>query len=365
MDYPKSVAGVGLVNGKFIDENEQTGQQGSLIPALWGNDVTDEILAVQVAGGQVPDETKTNQLLLAIQKLIQQGAGVLAFSLTDLPTTNIGPIVVKEVMEVWGWSSSAYFTGYRSPLCGRPLDGHTASPLPSEVDATGGVLSKTAYAGLWGTHGKTILWSCKPTGQRTSVHITSSMWMRTPSGCRTCAICFVATQALTLTLQMLGPWVAASLTRSRTSQAPGQMTSCETQQTHREPLQPALATGQGLLERQAAAMASHSTPRVWRAPPAKHAAETSPSCRACIPRRECVAHRPRLGSAEKCGSNRTAPGSTCANSKAAPAACAVVDLDAGGVTFKSIRLARIRGPGICSFFNRDKEVSWKRMKKEC
>ena len=150
MDYPKSVAGVGLVNGKFIDENEQTGQQGSLIPALWGNDVTDEILAVQVAGGQVPDETKTNQLLLAIQKLIQQGAGVLAFSLTDLPTTNIGPIVVKEVMEVWGWSSSAYFTGYRSPLCGRPLDGHTASPLPSEVDATGGVLSKTAYAGLWG-----------------------------------------------------------------------------------------------------------------------------------------------------------------------------------------------------------------------
>jgi len=150
MDYPKSVAGVGLVNGKFIDENEQTGQQGSLIPALWGNDVTDEILAVQAAGGQVPDETKTNQLLLAIQKLIQQGAGVLAFSLTDLPKANIGPIIVKEVMEVWGWSSSAYFTGYRSPLCGRPLDGHTASPLPSEIDATGGVLSKTAYAGLWG-----------------------------------------------------------------------------------------------------------------------------------------------------------------------------------------------------------------------
>ena len=150
MDYPKSVAGVGLVNGKFIDENEQTGQQGSLIPALWGNDVTDEILAVQAAGGQVPDETKTNQLLLAIQKLIQQGAGVLAFSLTDLPKTNVGPIIVKEVMEVWGWSSSAYFTGYRSPLCGRPLDGHTASPLPSEIDATGGVLSKTAYAGLWG-----------------------------------------------------------------------------------------------------------------------------------------------------------------------------------------------------------------------
>lgn len=150
MDYPKSVAGVGLVNGKFIDENEQTGQQGSLIPALWGNDVTDEILAVQVAGGQAPDETKTNQLLLAIQKLIQQGAGVLAYSLANLPTENVGPIIVSEVAEIWRWSASAYFTGYRSPLCGRPMDGHTVAPLASEVSAVGGILNKAAYGALWG-----------------------------------------------------------------------------------------------------------------------------------------------------------------------------------------------------------------------
>ncbi|MCI1005050.1 phage tail protein [Herbaspirillum sp. C7C8] len=150
MDYPKSVAGVGLVNGKFIDENEQTGQQGSLIPSAWGNDVTDEILAVQAAGGQEPDETKTNQLLLAIQKLIEQSAGVLAYSVANLPTEDVGPILVSEVAEVWRWSSSAYFTGYRSPLCGRPMDGHTIAPLASEVSAVGGVLNKTAYAALWG-----------------------------------------------------------------------------------------------------------------------------------------------------------------------------------------------------------------------
>ncbi|QJQ02098.1 phage tail protein [Herbaspirillum rubrisubalbicans Os34] len=150
MDYPKSVAGVGLVNGKFIDENEQSGQQGSLIPAEWGNGVTDEILAVQVAGGQAPDENKSNQLLLAIQKLIQMGAGVLAFSMADLPKQNVGPIIVSEAAEIWRWSASAYFTGYRSPLCGRPVDGHTSVPLASEVDATGGLLSKTAYAALWG-----------------------------------------------------------------------------------------------------------------------------------------------------------------------------------------------------------------------
>lgn len=33
---PKSVPGVGLVGGKFVDENTATGQQGSLIPSVWG-----------------------------------------------------------------------------------------------------------------------------------------------------------------------------------------------------------------------------------------------------------------------------------------------------------------------------------------
>jgi len=68
---------------------------------------------------------------------------------TGLPTTDIGPIIVAEVSEVWVWVSNAYFTGYRSPLCGRPIYGHTTLPLPGEIDAVGGLLSKTAYAGLW------------------------------------------------------------------------------------------------------------------------------------------------------------------------------------------------------------------------
>lgn len=72
------------------------------------------------------------------------------YSILSLPTSNVGPIIVAEVAEVWVWSASQYFTGYRSPLCGRPLDGHTVTPLASEIDAVGGTLSKTAYAGLWG-----------------------------------------------------------------------------------------------------------------------------------------------------------------------------------------------------------------------
>ena len=74
----------------------------------------------------------------------------LIFSITALPMQDIGPVIVAECAEVWTWSESQYFTGYRSPLCGRPLDGHTLTPLVSEVDATGGLLSKMSYARLWG-----------------------------------------------------------------------------------------------------------------------------------------------------------------------------------------------------------------------
>lgn len=66
MDYPKSVPGVGLVGGVFVDENQTTGQQGSLIPSSWGNAVTDELLAVFTAAGLQPDEADNTQLLQAL-----------------------------------------------------------------------------------------------------------------------------------------------------------------------------------------------------------------------------------------------------------------------------------------------------------
>lgn len=71
MDYPKSVPGVGLVDGKFIDENTTTGQVGSLIPCSWGNAVTDEILSVIKAAGLEPGEEDHDQLLRAIGVLVE------------------------------------------------------------------------------------------------------------------------------------------------------------------------------------------------------------------------------------------------------------------------------------------------------
>jgi hypothetical protein len=70
MDYPKSVPSVGLVNGRFVDENPVAGTPGSLIPAVWGNAVTQEILSVVAGAGMAPLEADTGQLLKAIQAII-------------------------------------------------------------------------------------------------------------------------------------------------------------------------------------------------------------------------------------------------------------------------------------------------------
>lgn len=70
MDYPKSVPSVGLVNGRFVDENPVEGSPGSLIPAVWGNSVTQEILAVISGADMTPSEADTQQLFKAVQKII-------------------------------------------------------------------------------------------------------------------------------------------------------------------------------------------------------------------------------------------------------------------------------------------------------
>ncbi len=71
MDYPKSVEGVGLVNGKFADENPATGQIGSLITSSWANAITEEILGVQKEFGQTPKENQNDQLLKVFACLLR------------------------------------------------------------------------------------------------------------------------------------------------------------------------------------------------------------------------------------------------------------------------------------------------------
>lgn len=67
MDFPKSVPSAGLVNGRFVDEDPLKGTPGSLIPASWGNGVTQEVLNVIQAAGLMPSEQLSNQLLTALR----------------------------------------------------------------------------------------------------------------------------------------------------------------------------------------------------------------------------------------------------------------------------------------------------------
>ena len=88
MNYPESVPGINLLNGKFFDGDPVNGIPGSLDPAAWANAITDEVLTVARGAGLVPDERRTDQLYSAIQTLIQNGInGLLA---SPLFASNLG-----------------------------------------------------------------------------------------------------------------------------------------------------------------------------------------------------------------------------------------------------------------------------------
>ncbi|CUI71933.1 phage tail protein [Achromobacter xylosoxidans] len=138
----------GFTNGDPI-----AGRVSTDLEADWFDALQEEVAAVAEYGGVALNPSDNTQLLQGILRIIaeQLTSRPLICSILDLPTTDVGPIIVTECSEVWTWANTAFFTGYRSLLCGRPLDGHTAAPLASEVDAVGGLLPKVgAYAGLWG-----------------------------------------------------------------------------------------------------------------------------------------------------------------------------------------------------------------------
>lgn len=70
------------------------------------------------------------------------------YSIGALPTQDVGPIIVAERSEIWSWSTSASFTGYRSPMCGMSASWLAMSPPSGWLVEDGSAISVSAYGAL-------------------------------------------------------------------------------------------------------------------------------------------------------------------------------------------------------------------------
>lgn len=138
MDYPKSVPGVGLASGKFVDENPATGMPGSLIPAQWGNSITQEILNAMAAGGEQPDETRTDQLASAITQIglqVRQAYKGAGFGYTASETLLPGAAGHWHRINLGGITLS--LPPKANVVVGKSITFHNASPAAATIKANG------------------------------------------------------------------------------------------------------------------------------------------------------------------------------------------------------------------------------------
>ena len=136
----------------FTDGDPIAGIPSTDLEADWFDALQEEAAAIAEYGGVALDPNDNTQLLQGIQRLIAVAltSRPLICSILDLPTTNVGPIIVTECSEVWTWANTAFFTGYRS-LLRAPLGWPHRRAAGQRGRRGRGLLPKVGvYAGLWG-----------------------------------------------------------------------------------------------------------------------------------------------------------------------------------------------------------------------
>lgn len=164
MDFPISVPSVGLVGGKFVDEDPLAGTPGSLIPAQWGNAVTLELLNVITAAGLAPDEQDNTQLLSALRLigraptlLVDTGAAN-AYTAANSPALTALPATGYMQKVRIGNANTGASTYAPDGLAARPIYGLGLQPLQGgEIPAGVAVFMYLVQAGVNSGNGAWIL----------------------------------------------------------------------------------------------------------------------------------------------------------------------------------------------------------------
>jgi hypothetical protein len=137
VDYPKSVPSAGLVNGRFVDENALAGTPGSLIPASWGNGVTQEIINVIQAAGITPSEETYNQLLAALRGT---GLFLTAPQFDNDKTVATTEFVARSGLQYAGFDVYSTHAALTSKDIGGVASFASETPVTAKLPATTGVL---------------------------------------------------------------------------------------------------------------------------------------------------------------------------------------------------------------------------------
>ncbi|WP_368648963.1 hypothetical protein [Castellaniella ginsengisoli] len=140
LDYPQ---------GSFKNRTSPNAQDGTFLEQDWANDQLAFFQALMsdagMAANNVVDTARASQYFDAlVQTIRSQAIPGMTFAEVDALVDDQGPIIVTDMgCMPWVWTETAYFEGYRNPLCATIPQHFAATARAWEMPVTGGVWSES------------------------------------------------------------------------------------------------------------------------------------------------------------------------------------------------------------------------------